>query len=79
MVKNLSAMQETCVPFLGWEDPLKKKENGNTLQYSCPGNPMDRGAWWSTESQTQLSHKTTTTTNFKKQTKWQTDESERGE
>ena len=20
--------------------------NGNPLQYSCPGNPMDRGAWW---------------------------------
>ena len=22
--------------------------NGNTLQYSCPGNPKDRGAWWAT-------------------------------
>ena len=22
--------------------------NGNTLQYSCLGNPMDREAWWST-------------------------------
>ena len=22
--------------------------NGNTLQYSCLGNPMDRGAWWAT-------------------------------
>ena len=21
-------------------------ENGNPLQYSCLGNPMDRGAWW---------------------------------
>jgi len=20
--------------------------NGNPRQYSCPGNPMDRGAWW---------------------------------
>ena len=20
--------------------------NGNTLQYSCLGNPMDEGAWW---------------------------------
>ena len=20
--------------------------NGNPLQYSCPENPMDRGAWW---------------------------------
>ena len=24
------------------------EENGNPLQYSCLGNPMDRGAWWST-------------------------------
>ena len=22
--------------------------NGNLLQYSCPENPMDRGAWWTT-------------------------------
>ena len=22
--------------------------NGNPLQYSCPGNPMNRGAWWTT-------------------------------
>ena len=20
--------------------------NGNPLHYSCPENPMDRGAWW---------------------------------
>ena len=25
-----------------------REENGNTLQYSCLGNPMDRGAWWAT-------------------------------
>ena len=34
--------------------------NGNPLQYSCLGNPMDRGTWWATvhgvtKSQTQLS------------------------
>ena len=23
-------------------------ENGNPLQYSCLGNPIDRGAWWAT-------------------------------
>ena len=33
---------------------------GNPLQYSCLGNPMDRGAWWATvqgvtKTQTQLS------------------------
>ena len=22
--------------------------SGNPLQYSCLGNPMDRGAWWAT-------------------------------
>ena len=22
--------------------------NGNLRQYSCPENPMDRGAWWAT-------------------------------
>ena len=22
--------------------------NGNTLQYSCLENPMDRGSWWAT-------------------------------
>ena len=24
------------------------KGNGNPPQYSCLGNPMDRGAWWAT-------------------------------
>ena len=24
--------------------------NGNPLQYSCLGDPMDRGAWWATVS-----------------------------
>ena len=33
--------------------------NGKPLQYSCLGNPMDRGAWWATvhrvaKSQTRL-------------------------
>ena len=23
--------------------------NGNLLHYSCPGDPMDRGAWWATD------------------------------
>ena len=39
--------------------------SGNPFQYSCLGNPMDRGAWWNTvhgvaESQTQLSTHTLT-------------------
>ena len=37
-----------------------QKVNGYPLQYSCLGNPMDRGAWWATvhgvaKNSTQLS------------------------
>ena len=56
MVKNLPAMRETRVPFLGWEDPLEK----GTAPVFLPGDSRDRGAWWATvhgvtKSQTQLS------------------------
>ena len=38
------------------EDPLEKG-NGNPLQHSCLGNPMDRGAWWATvQGLTQSGH-----------------------
>ena len=43
-VKNPSAVQDTQVQSLGWED-LTGKGNGNPLQYSCLENTMDRGAW----------------------------------
>ena len=46
-VKNPPAMHETreiWVQFLSQEDPLEE-ENGNPLQYSWLGNPMDIGAW----------------------------------
>ena len=39
-----STIQETWVWSLGQEDP-PGEGNGNTLQYSCLKNPMDRGAW----------------------------------
>ena len=62
MVKKLPALQEIqemCVwiPGLG-RSPAEG--NGNPLQYSCLGNPMDRRAWQTTvhavtESWTQLS------------------------
>ena len=32
---------------LGWEDP-PEEGNGNPLQYSCLGNPMNSGACWTT-------------------------------
>ena len=41
-VKNLPALQVT------WVQPLGRSSaegNGNPLQYSCLGNPTDRGAW----------------------------------
>ena len=40
-------MQETWVPFLGWEDPLEK-EMVTHYNISSLGNPMDRGTWWAT-------------------------------
>ena len=42
-VEKESACQEMQVSSLGWEDPLDRNEN--SVQYSCLGNPMDRGAW----------------------------------
>ena len=44
MVKNLPAMQETWVPYLGREDPL---EEGTATPSSILAwrIPMDRGAW----------------------------------
>ena len=39
MVKNLSALQETWVQSLGWEDPLEKGTATHSRIYS-----MDRGA-----------------------------------
>ena len=43
-----------------------EEENGNPLQYSCLGSPMDRGAWSATvqglqKSWTKLSDQTTAT------------------
>ena len=59
MRKNLPAMNKTWVQSLGQED-TPEGGNGNLLQYSCLGSPMDRGVWWATvhgvaKSQTQLS------------------------
>ena len=46
MVKNPPAMQEIgSLP--GREDP-PGEGHGNSVQYTCLENPMDRGAWWAT-------------------------------
>ena len=45
VVKNLpaNAGNTGSVPGLGRST---REGNGNPLQYSCLGNPIDRGAWW---------------------------------
>ena len=47
MVKKPSAIQETWVLSLGWEDPLKEgmATHSSILAWRIP---MDRGAWWAT-------------------------------
>ena len=47
MVRNLPAMWETQVWFLGWEDPLEKElaTHSSILAWRIP---MDRGAWRAT-------------------------------
>ena len=48
MVKNISPNARDGGSIPGQEDPLEKEMNGNPLQYSGSGNPLDRGAWWAT-------------------------------
>ena len=47
VVRNLpaNAGDVGLIPGLG-RSP--RDGNGNPLQYSCLGNPVDRGAWWAT-------------------------------
>ena len=50
LVKNLpanagEAKDRGVIPALGRSPG---EGNGNSLQYSCLENPIDRGAWWAT-------------------------------
>jgi len=50
VIKNLPTNagdtgDEVSIPGLGRSPG---EGNGNPLQYSCLGNPMDKGAWWAT-------------------------------
>ena len=47
MVKNLTAMQETCVQSLGQEDS-PGEGSVYPFQCCCLGKPMNRGAWGAT-------------------------------
>ena len=56
--------RHSLIPDLG---RCPAEGNGNPLQYSCLGNPIDRGASWAIvygiiKIQTQLSEQTVTTT-----------------
>ena len=67
VVKNLPAKARDMGSIPG-SGRSPGEGNGNPLQYSCLGNPMDRGAWPATvhgghKSQTQLSNYTITTNN----------------
>ena len=56
-------MQEMWIPG---SETTPGEGNGNPLQYSCLGNPMNRGAWWATvhgvSNQTCLSDQATIAT-----------------
>ena len=43
-------VKDTCIIIYPLSDQRKKpgEGNGNLLQYSCLGNPKDRGAWQAT-------------------------------
>ena len=47
VVKNMPANAGDMGSISGW-GRSPGEGNGNQLQYSCLGNPMDRGAWWAT-------------------------------
>ena len=46
-IKNLPANAGDSGSISGPER-FPGEGNGNSLQYSCLGNPLDRGAWWAT-------------------------------
>ena len=65
MVKNPPANAGDMGLIPGW-GRSPGEGNGNPLQYSCLGNPMDKGAWWAIDhglakSRTRLSDWTKTT------------------
>ena len=67
VVKNPPANAgDTRLRFDSWVRKISWRRHGNPLQYSCLGNPVDRGAWWSTvhgvtKSRTQLKRLSTHT------------------
>ena len=66
MIKNPAVNSRAtgkCLRFDPWSEKPSGEENGNPLQYSCLGKPMNRRAWQATfhsiaKSQTRLSMST---------------------
>ena len=61
---RLSGKESACQHRRHGFDPWVRRRNGNLFQYSCLGNPMDRGTWPAivhvvTKSEAQLSNQTT--------------------
>ena len=56
MVKNLLANTRNTGSILGL-GRYPGERNGKSLQYSCLGNPMDIGAWWSIVHRVAKNHK----------------------
>ena len=54
LVTNPSAIQETWVQSLGWEDPLRKGKATYALQYSGLENSMECTVHGAANSRTQL-------------------------
>ena len=66
VVKKKSTCQAGEAGLIPWLGRFPGEENVHPLQYSCLGNPMDRGAWqgycpWGRKRDGQLSDYTTTT------------------
>ena len=62
VVKNLPANARDArnVGLISGWGRLPGEGNGNLLQYSCLGNPMDRGVWWATKNELDTSEQLST-------------------
>ena len=63
--QTLKASEGIWSYLRGSREPSNEEGSGTPLQYSCPENPMDGGAWWAAvhgaaKSRTRLSHFTFT-------------------
>ena len=55
LIFSSSFLPASTQPIRQYHMYLSGEENGNSFQFSCLGNPLDRGAWWALMNWTQLS------------------------